>query len=552
MKKLWMIAASVAGFGIGVWGVAQVGAGTPPLDTLVPPSPLLYLETKNLGALLGDWNASPQKTAWLGSANYKAYSRSYLALKLSGAYDEFAAAAGIPPDMALLQSIAGGESAVALYDISKLEFLFLTRVNAARAMESALYKARNTFSPRNAAGRAYWVKRDGGGKRTAAFALVGDLLLLATREEALAGALTLLGGQAGPRMRQEQWFDDAVKAAPAAGEVRLVMNLERIVRTSHFRSYWIQRNVADMGQFRAGVTDLRRDGRQWREERVLLRKDARPAVTGEAAGELLRLVPDNAGLYRAWATADTDLVMSLVVQKVLDPRVASASAESKIAPGAAFIDAVAGSESDLETRIDQAPVTVTPGAFRAEPLRALLDGKVKAVLQVQTSRELADGVFVGTAAAIAMLGTGSWNSSAVSNAIRASLEQLRPADGLTPVIVGLQGSLLVFGTRAELVNAVLARAATPARPGTAYAAGVRFAQERRNYDRMMRFLDTGANPALVDPNAPAQDAETREPYFFSENLSSLAGVMGRLESATLVQKDNGGTVQQSVVYQLAP
>ena len=57
------------------------------------------------------------------SANYAAFSRSRLFLRLEAAFDEFSTAAGAPPDMALLSDVAGAESALALYDIGKLEFL---------------------------------------------------------------------------------------------------------------------------------------------------------------------------------------------------------------------------------------------------------------------------------------------------------------------------------------------------------------------------------------------------------------------------------------------
>ena len=41
---------------------------------------------------------------------------------------------------------------------------------------------------------------------------------------------------------------------------------------SLFRSYWIQRNITDMGQYSAAISDLTRSGREYREERMLLRK----------------------------------------------------------------------------------------------------------------------------------------------------------------------------------------------------------------------------------------------------------------------------------------
>src|SRR5579862_1789628 len=102
-----------------------------PLASLFPAGGLLYLEAKDFGALLADWNASPEKRVWLQSANYEVFSRSRLFLKLGQAQMEFAAAAGVPPDYALMSSVAGTGSALAIYNIGNLEFLYVTHLPSA-------------------------------------------------------------------------------------------------------------------------------------------------------------------------------------------------------------------------------------------------------------------------------------------------------------------------------------------------------------------------------------------------------------------------------------
>src|ERR1017187_5502890 len=84
----------------------------PALSGLFPAGAFLYLEAKDFGGLLADWNGSAAKRAWLTSANYQEFSRSRLFLKLGDAQTEFAAAAGVPPDYAMLGSVAGANSAL--------------------------------------------------------------------------------------------------------------------------------------------------------------------------------------------------------------------------------------------------------------------------------------------------------------------------------------------------------------------------------------------------------------------------------------------------------
>ena len=248
---------AVAWTGIGVL-LATVGAllqtpAQPPrqagITALLPAGATLVLQAKDFASLVGDWNTSAEKTKWLAGANYGAFARSRLFLRLEGAYGEFAAAAGVPPDMALVSAVAGAESALALYDIGKLEFLYVTRLPSARAMENALWRTRGTFEPRQADGTPFYVRVNPESKRVVAFGVRDQYLVLATREDLLAGALTLIGGRGGASVETEGWFAQSVKAAGTPGDVRLVANLATLVRQPHFRWYWVQQNIAELSQY---------------------------------------------------------------------------------------------------------------------------------------------------------------------------------------------------------------------------------------------------------------------------------------------------------------
>src|SRR5258708_17746744 len=164
----------------------------PPLSRYVPAGPLLYLQTKDFSTLLGDWSASPQKASWVKSKNYEVYPRPRLFLRLQGASDQFAAAAGLPPDMNFLTQVAGAQSAVALYDIGKLEFLYITKLPSASSMQSALWQTRAKFETRSVASVTFYVRRDPESGREVAFAVNGDYLMLATSQHLLAGAIHLI------------------------------------------------------------------------------------------------------------------------------------------------------------------------------------------------------------------------------------------------------------------------------------------------------------------------------------------------------------------------
>lgn len=544
MKRLLPIAGIIS---LAVWLAAQNAAALKPLAEITPSGALLYLEARNFSALLRDWDASAEKKTWTAGDNYQVFSRSRLYLRLNQVFEEYSKATGVPPDLTLLRSVAGGESAMAIYDVSNLEFLYVTRLPAARAMESVLFKAKEKFVARNAAGTAYYSKTDGATRRTASFAIAGDLLLLATREEALTGALGLIAGGNGTPIRREPWFDEAAKATGAPGELRLVTNMEKLLRSPSFRSYWIQRNVPDLRQYSAGIGDLVRSAAEFREDRVLLRQDAIPAPDATAVAGLLRLT-QNAGLYRAWAQPDPEFSLSMISAKILRPGPGGA-AESRVAPAVSLEAGLRGDEADLETRIDGAPYEPPGVIYRPERLRELLAAnRPQALLQLQSSRVTADRVFVANDSAVVLHGSSEWDEAAVRGAIRHAVEGLYTTsgigvdDGLARIGLAVRGRLLLLSSRPGYLEPLLPLLqAAPQGAGGTYVAGYRAAAEVPDYTRIMRLIEAPQGTA---------DQPQGEPPLFSANLSSLARTLQRVQSVAVLAHDNGRLVKQTVSYRL--
>lgn len=530
---------AVLSFGVvalAVWALVQAPAPRS-LAEFIPAGPTLYLEAKDFAALVRDWNGSAEKKLWLGSANFEVFSRSRLYQRLGEAQAEFATAAGLPPDMPLLESAAGGESALALYDIGKLEFLYMTRLPSARIIETGLWRTRENYETRNVAGVNYFVRLDPASRRLAAFAVTDDYLLVATREDLVPAALKLLAGAGGAAVTGEEWFAAPVRTAGPRGDLRLVMNLPALVRSPHFRSYWVQRNVSVLRQYGAGIADVFRSPSEVREQRVLLRfSQPPPAAQGSALGRIMRLVPDDAGLFRAWANPAPEAALDLVAGRVLDPQ-PLAGRPSEMAPEAPVI-AAAGSESDLETRIDEPPVGDTGGRFVPGPLRQLIrNAKLEAMLELGSTRALADGVFVGIDSAVVLLASSDWNPEAV----RAALSTVAETGPLGRIAFEARGGVLVIANSAALLRSVAAR--IPNAPVAAlenYSARLNPTRERANFEKMTRLIDYASG---TDP---------RQPKFFSDNIASLGRVLSRVQSSSIVVRDTGQVVTQTVTYRLGP
>ncbi len=543
------------------------GASTPVpgrLSRLFPAGALLYLEAQDFSALLTAWDDSPEKRAWLASRNFSVFSNSRLLQRLAEARNQFAKAAGVPADARFLSQAAGTNSAFAWYDIGKLEFLYVSHVSATHATDSALWQVRNTFQPRSVGNDQFFVRTDAETGRVVAFAVKGDYLLLATREDLLASALRLMSSPGGATMETEGWWATIAEVSPPPGELRLVLNLEKIVPSPYFRTYWIQQNITDMKQYSAAVVDLRRSAREYREERRLVRKTADtqppPAEATRALVELSRSVPASSGEYQLRAAPSGDDVAEELWALLLHPA-PQASAPATNAPAVSLGSGTVGQGSDLETRIDQENQRVAT-QDEAGPLRDLIrEASPQAMLVARSTQLGKEGVFVRFRSLVALRAQANWNEGSVSAALvhalkpsltagvlgvswRRTPEGVQQLDGLASLYVAARGSILFLSNDQELLQEGLAARSASA-SSAVYVARFDHSRERTNLVHAAKLTD------LNSSTANAGYASQNTPLFFSQNLTGLSEALKRLMSESIVVEDRGSQQVQTVTYKWA-
>ncbi|HWX53007.1 MAG TPA: hypothetical protein VN176_00305 [Verrucomicrobiae bacterium] len=550
------------------WGLYQ--QQTSPahsLGQMMPEGALVYIEARDFSGLLHDWNGSPEKALWVKSDSYKVFSNSRLFLRLSKASDEFASAAGSPPDMKFLDQAAGKESAIAIYDIGELQFLYVTHLPSRSFVHSPLWLSRNKFQSRSAGGKPFFSRSDADSGRVVAFAVVGDYLILGTKDDLVAGALELYSGSKGHTLAQEGWFSQALAAAPAApGDLRMVLHMEKVAVTPHFRTYWIQQNITEMRGHSAAVSDLYREGAVYREERVLLpakkvEDDAVLTQSAQAVTGLLPLVPKDYGFYQASST-DAKSSLAVVEGKILAPHFGAAPVE-KLAPQVQLTSGETGSGSDLETRIDveQTPRVANESAMTG--LQKQFDlADPQALLVLQGARKNKDGVLLSIPTVVVVAAAGSWDVAAMQKTVQDSVapgitasrlgvqwREVKDAggyyefDGLYPVQMALRGRLLYFSNNAGLLASVLQTNQAAAAQPVSYAAGFSHSRERQNFYDLATLADQGATGRRASTDSPEH-----EPQFFSNNVSSFSRAFARLDSEEITTHAMKDKIVQTVIY----
>ena len=135
------------------------------LASVMPGGAMLYIQARDLSALMKTWLASPVRGRFYKSASFTAFERSRIYLKLQARQKDFETALGFGINEERLAELAGGASSVGIYDIGKLELVFVSEVPRERAIATVLFKNAPKFQERSGDGLSYYVRditTDGG------------------------------------------------------------------------------------------------------------------------------------------------------------------------------------------------------------------------------------------------------------------------------------------------------------------------------------------------------------------------------------------------------
>ena len=581
LRRVWLgvVALTVTAVcgAVGYRAYQEKVAAAVQLSSFAPEGALLAIESPDFAGLLKSWTGSGEEQRWLKGANYAGFERSRLFERLHEAQGEFATSAGLPLDSQFTQTVAGGQSLLAWYDIGRLEFLYITRMGPGQADKTPLLALRAKFEERRVGGSTFYVrsqgKENGNGDqgRTVAFAVHGDFLLLATREDLMANALGLMDKPADRTMQNEPWYAKTVAAAGReAGDLRMTLNLAQIVDSPYFRSYWVQQNITETKQYSAALSDLYRKDGEFREERVMLAVKPESVAAGVDLAPVLVYLPANSGVYRAVAQPDSASVLAQLEAKILWRKPAEYR-DTRIAPEEDVATPASGDAMSLEERIDEPLVAEKSQSANVAALRGLVDAAhVQSMLVYSASEPVKAGdagaVFVPIHTAVVLNASGAWNQGALQQSFVAAIapqisvgagglawkaqKQGRTTwaelTGMHGLALAVQGKVCVVASDAATLLRVLDAGQGAAR-SPMVAQTVAWFDHRSEREPLLRLAK------LLDRNdKPAQDGVT--PPFFSGNMASLSDTFQDLDSETFTQDAPGNdasgekVVHQTVVY----
>jgi hypothetical protein len=577
------------------------------LAAVMPRGAMVYLQASDLSALMKTWLASPVRSQFYDSASFAAFQTSHAYLKIQDRKKDFETAIGVGIDEKRLAELAGRASAVSIYDIGKLEMVFVTEIPRARAVATALFKQAPQFQERSADGTSYYVRdvaTDGGRlNQQFCFAYVEGKLIVTTTE----GLMIRTVANAKATGADSLSSDVVALAEQAAGftahDLTMWLDQTRLNRNRYFENYWIHHNEESaLANIESGLIDLRITREGMNEQRWFKMgagdQAAGDAMSGEQVAAFMKFAPANAQLVRVHAAAGTEHLSS-AIERSLFGKLPGESWSPVEIPDRTRSD---GNEDEhtraerysrLDSRFDidvddeQAPrrgsgvgsrgtkeETAQPAAgdflktvgplltgaattsycelvrSKAEAGRPFVRFERAIVAQLKpegaVSREALERVVVDELRArFVVAGTQPRLEWQDEGAVRFVAQSLLEQGAAYSV----SGRYLVMASSKEFASDILqaAKSATAA-PETTDAlvdsyALIRVAAARSAFDTLMSKLD-GRDQNATSP--VKSDDEHREVKFFSENLSSLIAASAIRE--VRVTHQSGSIATQRVVY----
>ena len=270
-----------------------------------PREAVLYLQIADLPALIKLWNESELKEKYLASDNYRDFQNRHLGRKLASRWQEFSDSAGFAIDLDVLSCLTGNQASIALYDVGKLEFVFIAPVSDEIFAATKFASNQNKFTEESLDDgtviyRANVEADRGRQKQELIFTQLKGRFILATSEKLLVETLNNINGKKSKnRLIDEPLFKLlSDKIEPHLATVWL--NQKALNDDYYFKHYWLMSDPGKLKNLRAGIFDFEmQEGKLIERRKFLLNAMVESApIENSVAEKMLAFLPPDIPFYR--------------------------------------------------------------------------------------------------------------------------------------------------------------------------------------------------------------------------------------------------------------
>ncbi|MDQ3801657.1 MAG: hypothetical protein M3384_19715 [Acidobacteriota bacterium] len=301
-----------------------------------PREALVYVQISDLPALARLWNESGFREKYLASENFHDFQTHHLGLKLHSRWQEFNEAAGFPVDLETVSALAQNKAAIALYDVGKLEFVFIAPISDEIFAASLFARNQANFEAQTLDDETTIYRKNveadrGRQKQELIFTNAKGRFVLATSEKLLAQTLNNINGggkSAKNRLSDEPSFKALSERTAAQQTATVWVNQAALNKDYYFNRYWLMSEVESLANIRAGIFDFSlEEGKLTERRKFLLNQPPpnQPAVIKSV--QILAHLPENVPFYRLRG-ADNQTLDGAIRDTIFDARKDSANDET--------------------------------------------------------------------------------------------------------------------------------------------------------------------------------------------------------------------------------
>lgn len=296
-----------------------------------PREALVYVQVSNLPAFIRLWNESQFKEKYTKSENFAEFQDSHLGLKLASRWEEFNSATGFPIDLGVLSELSETSASIAIYDIGKLDFVFIAPVQEGFFAATKFVQDKDKFEEQTLDDgtilhRAKVEADRGRQKQEIIFTYVKGRFILTTSEKLLVKTLAnIYGAAAKNNLSSEPSFKSlSEKAEPHL--VTVWVNQTALNDDYYFKHYWLMPEAEKLKNIRAGIFDLSMDDGKLIERRTFLldQKVNQTALETARVEKSLAYLPANIPFYHL-QTATDEAINTVVQDTIFDRQVTPAT-----------------------------------------------------------------------------------------------------------------------------------------------------------------------------------------------------------------------------------
>ncbi len=270
-----------------------------------PREALIYIQIRDLPSLINLWNESEFKKNYLESTNFAEFQNNHLALKLAERYKEISDSVGFFTDSNIFATISENKAAFAVYDIGKLEFVFVAPMSEEKILASTFFTNSSNFQEIKLSDGTVVYKLETMVDRQRQnqkifFTSFRGRFILATSEKYFLQTLEIIQGKTKNNRLSEAPNFKRLADKTTPNLVTVWLNQTSLNADWYFKHYGLISDNEKLKNLQSGMFDFELQTEKLVEKRVFLTNSEISVknIKPEISNSLLKLIPENIPFYQ--------------------------------------------------------------------------------------------------------------------------------------------------------------------------------------------------------------------------------------------------------------